>query len=68
MRELCHLRIQRTTIQPVPNPKNKNLYKKYQLMAETENVTFVGRLANYKYFNMDQAILNSLEIHEKDTK
>jgi UDP-galactopyranose mutase len=65
MRELCHLR---ATIQPVPNPKNKNLYKKYQLMAETENVTFVGRLANYKYFNMDQAILNSLEIHEKDTK
>jgi UDP-galactopyranose mutase len=68
MRQLCHLRVQRATIQPVPNPQNKNLYKKYQRMAETENVTFVGRLANYKYFNMDQAILNSLELHEKDTK
>lgn len=32
-------------------------------MAATEqNVCFVGRLASYKYFNMDQAILNALEM------
>lgn len=39
---------------PVPNDENKELYKRYQDMAEKEvGVNFVGRLANYKYFNMD---------------
>ena len=39
---------------PVPNDENKELYKRYQEMAEREvGVNFVGRLANYKYFNMD---------------
>jgi len=34
-------------------------------MAEKEpGVHFVGRLANYKYFNMDQAILNALEVFD----
>jgi hypothetical protein len=38
-------------------------------MADKEKgVTFVGRLANYKYFNMDDAILNALELFDKDTK
>ncbi|KAL7544106.1 hypothetical protein ACHAXR_013584 [Thalassiosira sp. AJA248-18] len=54
---------------PVPNKENKDLYKRYQEMAEKEEgVTFVGRLANYKYFNMDDAILNALELFDKDTK
>mmetsp|Transcript_25449 Transcript_25449/g.53742 ORF Transcript_25449/g.53742 Transcript_25449/m.53742 type:complete len:566 (+) Transcript_25449:98-1795(+) len=54
---------------PVPNKENKDLYKKYQEMAEKEEgVTFVGRLANYKYFNMDDAILNALELFDEDTK
>lgn len=53
---------------PVPNQVNKDLYKRYQEMAEKEEgVTFVGRLANYKYFNMDDAILNALELFDKDT-
>ncbi len=53
---------------PVPNDVNKELYKKYQEMAEKEvGVTFVGRLANYKYFNMDDAILNALELFDRDT-
>jgi len=51
---------------PVPNKENKDLYKKYQEMALKEKgVIFVGRLANYKYFNMDQAILNALEMFDK---
>tara|TARA_A100001015_G_scaffold213363_1_gene239310 strand:+ start:352 stop:1491 length:1140 start_codon:yes stop_codon:yes gene_type:complete len=51
---------------PVPNTKNLELYKKYQQLAECEpNVWFVGRLANYKYFNMDQAIENALVFFEK---
>ena len=49
---------------PVLNKKNLELYEKYRLLAENEegkNVFFLGRLANYKYFNMDEAILNSLQ-------
>jgi UDP-galactopyranose mutase len=47
---------------PVPNKKNMELYDKYkQLATEEKGVHFLGRLANYKYFNMDTAILNALE-------
>lgn len=47
---------------PVPNKENQALYEKYRELAEKEQgVCFVGRLASYKYFNMDQAILNALE-------
>ena len=50
---------------PVPNPENRALYEKYRALAEAEsNVCFVGRLASYKYFNMDQAILNALEMFD----
>jgi UDP-galactopyranose mutase len=50
---------------PVPNKKNRSLYEKYKSLALREkNVYFVGRLANYKYFNMDQAILNAIEFFE----
>lgn len=50
---------------PVPTKRNKDLYKKYQEMTLKEpGVHFVGRLANYKYFNMDAAILNALEIFD----
>jgi len=47
---------------PIPNCRNMELYEKYKKMAEEEkNVFFLGRLANYKYFNMDEAIKNSLD-------
>ena len=50
---------------PVPNPENQALYAKYQKLAEAEShVIFVGRLASYKYFNMDQAILTALELYD----
>jgi len=50
---------------PVPNPKNNELYMKYKDLADKEDgVAFVGRLASYKYFNMDQAILNALEMFD----
>ena len=40
---------------PVPNELNRALYRKYQDLALKEpNVIFVGRLASYKYFNMDE--------------
>lgn len=48
---------------PVPNPANKALYAKYQQEVEKlKNIYFVGRLANYKYFNMDQAFKNALDL------
>lgn len=53
---------------PIPNQKNKNLYKKYQEKSkklENEGIYFVGRLANYKYFNMDQAFLNALTLFKQ---
>lgn len=49
---------------PVPNAINRGKYLRYQRKAmEMENgdkFVFVGRLANYKYFNMDEAVLNAL--------
>ncbi len=53
---------------PVLNDKNKELYSKYQKMIEEEeeNIHFIGRLASYKYFNMDQAIKNSLDYYKKN--
>jgi UDP-galactopyranose mutase len=48
---------------PVPRPENADLYKKYQLLAEElENVYFTGRLATYKYYNMDQVVAQSLTL------
>ncbi|KGO88059.1 UDP-galactopyranose mutase [Flavobacterium rivuli WB 3.3-2 = DSM 21788] len=48
---------------PVPNPKNQHIYEKYKAEADALiDVYFVGRLANYKYFNMDQAFKNALEL------
>jgi UDP-galactopyranose mutase len=46
---------------PVPRPENALLYKQYQALAEaTPNVHFVGRLATYKYYNMDQVVAQAL--------
>jgi len=53
---------------PIPNKKNLELYEKYKKLAEKEeknNVYFLGRLANYKYFNMDAAIENALYFFNK---
>lgn len=49
---------------PVPNPQNHEVFARYQTEADKlANVYFVGRLANYKYFNMDQAFLNALDVY-----
>lgn len=42
---------------PIPRPENDALYKKYRELAEKEKgVSFVGRLAQYRYYNMDQVV------------
>ncbi|MBC8122611.1 MAG: UDP-galactopyranose mutase [Gemmatimonadaceae bacterium] len=51
---------------PVPRPENTELYKKYQALAEvTPGVSFVGRLATYKYYNMDQVVAQALSTYTK---
>jgi UDP-galactopyranose mutase len=46
---------------PIPREENQVLYKQYEALADaTENVTFVGRLATYKYYNMDQIVGQAL--------
>ncbi len=46
---------------PVPRPENAALYQKYQeLAARTSRVHFVGRLATYRYYNMDQVVAQAL--------
>ncbi len=50
---------------PINDEKNENLYKKYKQLSEKEKkVIFGGRLANYKYYDMDQIIELALSISE----
>jgi UDP-galactopyranose mutase len=54
---------------PIPRPENAELYKKYQLLASAmSNTFFTGRLATYKYYNMDQVVAQSLALFEKLTQ
>lgn len=49
---------------PVPNETNRLLYEQYVELAKGDKkVHFIGRLANYKYFNMDQAIRNAMDYY-----
>lgn len=53
---------------PVPRSENAELYKKYQALAEaTPDVYFAGRLATYKYYNMDQVVAQALALYQKVT-
>ena len=46
---------------PIPRPENQELFKKYEALADaTPDVTFVGRLATYRYYNMDQVVGQAL--------
>jgi UDP-galactopyranose mutase len=46
---------------PVPRAENQELYKKYESLAlSTRDVWFVGRLATYRYYNMDQVVGQAL--------
>ena len=55
---------------PVPNARNQAIYEKYKAEADQlTDIYFVGRLANYKYFNMDQAFKNALDLfHELESR
>ncbi len=51
---------------PIPRPENAALYKRYEKLAEsTPDVWFVGRLATYRYYNMDQVVGQALATFER---
>ncbi len=51
---------------PIPRPENAALYRKYQMLADAEpDVHFVGRLATYRYYNMDQVVAQALTLFDE---
>ncbi len=54
---------------PVNDENNQNLYQKYALLAQEEkNILFGGRLAEYRYYDMDQVIESAFHLIEKELK
>ena len=54
---------------PIPKDENTALYNKYLEKAKTlKNVHFLGRLGDYKYYDMDKAILRAIELFEEICK
>jgi len=55
---------------PIPREENNERYRKYEKLAQetTDSVIFVGRLATYKYYNMDQVVAQALSTFEKIKK
>jgi UDP-galactopyranose mutase len=50
---------------PIPRRENAELYRQYQELAENAGVHFVGRLATYKYYNMDQVVAQALTLYAR---
>jgi UDP-galactopyranose mutase len=51
---------------PVPRKENAAIYANYKTLADsTPGVHFVGRLATYKYYNMDQIVAQALTVYSK---
>ncbi|WP_084603560.1 UDP-galactopyranose mutase [Devosia enhydra] len=51
---------------PIPRPENAALYKRYEALAhEHPQVTFVGRLGTYRYYNMDQVVGQALATYRR---
>jgi UDP-galactopyranose mutase len=51
---------------PIPRPENQALFKKYEALADAEpDVIFVGRLATYRYYNMDQVVGQALATYRR---
>mgnify|MGYP000031690493 CR=1 FL=1 len=51
---------------PVPRPENQEIYKQYKALVDsTPGIYFVGRLATYKYYNMDQYVAQALSVYKE---
>jgi UDP-galactopyranose mutase len=54
---------------PIPTPEALALYRQYSELAEAEkNACFIGRLAEYRYYNMDQVVASALTLYGKRAK
>ena len=54
---------------PIPRSANQVLYRQYEAIARDRNdVTFVGRLGTYKYYNMDQVVGQALATYRRMAK
>lgn len=52
---------------PINDEKNQKLYCRYKALADMEkNVIFGGRLAEYRYYDMDKVIASALECSERE--
>ncbi len=53
---------------PIPRPENAERYRQYRTLAdETPEVDFIGRLASYRYYNMDQVVAQALVLGDRLT-
>ena len=51
---------------PIPREENQRLFKRYEALAIAEpDVSFVGRLATYRYYNMDQVVGQALATYRR---
>lgn len=50
---------------PIPRPENQALFKRYEGLAQATDTIFVGRLATYRYLNMDQVIGQALAVYRR---
>lgn len=53
---------------PVNDEKNQSLYQKYRELADAEGVLLGGRLAEYKYYDMDKVIESAFCLVEKELR
>ncbi len=50
---------------PIPRSENARIYQQYKELADEAGVYFVGRLATYKYYNMDQVVAQALTLYAR---
>lgn len=64
----AHVRGRNEPYYPVPREENRNRYERYlrELRALNGSVVMAGRLADYKYYNMDQAVARAMKVFEEE--
>jgi len=67
---MAHVAGQTIPYYPIPTDENQELYKRYEKEADKLDgkVLFIGRLAGYRYYNMDQAVARALSQFNKLNK
>jgi UDP-galactopyranose mutase len=64
----AYLQGQNTPYYPIPREENQERYNRYLKEAQElkDTVLFAGRLADYRYYNMDQVVARALAVFEKE--